>query len=132
MSRSHYNIREVSDSHNSHRELHSSRHSSRDSHNKNENSEIIRKLSKLTDALNKIDKRLTKLEASGKDYDNIKADVDAIKNQIVVNDYAINADSHLNQYLMEVKEQEAIEMAVTSRDIEKGTKKINARRTNRR
>ncbi len=121
-SRSKYSIKEISDSH--HRNKSSSVNTGID--------DVLRKLNRLTKTVDSIDDRLRKLELESKDTSAIRADVNELKTQMSINDYAINADSHLNQYLMEVKEQEAIEMAVTDRDIEKGSKKINSKRSNRR
>jgi hypothetical protein len=94
--------------------------------------ELSRKITKLISVVGKLDMRLTRLEAEGKEFTGIKSDLEGIKSQMIINDFAINADDHLNQYLMEIKEQEAIEMAVTDKDIQKGSKKINSRRTNRK
>lgn len=94
--------------------------------------ELSDKISRLIRSVEKIDERVMRLEKSGTGVDSIKQDIEDIKSQMAINDFAINSDDHLRGYLMDVKDQEMIEAAVTGREIEKKAEKLNSRRKNRR
>ena len=94
--------------------------------------ELSDKISRLIRSIEKIDDRVSLLEKSGTGVESIKRDIEDIKGQMAINDFAINSDDHLRDYLIDIKDQEMIEAAVTGREIEKKAEKLNSRRKNRR